>query len=134
MRWRSSSRSDSVTVTGAKDRLTVRRFVETFTAPTRITGKIARWEVGVCPITVGLKPDFASFVSQRVRDVAAQVGAPVNADAACKPNIEIVFTTAPQALADTIRKKHDAYLGYADNSRATRPVGEDHAGRSSPGI
>ncbi|HEX2759195.1 MAG TPA: hypothetical protein VHM27_01730, partial [Rhizomicrobium sp.] len=46
---------DSVTVTGAKDPLTVRRFVETFTAPTRITGKIARWEVGVCPITVGLK-------------------------------------------------------------------------------
>jgi hypothetical protein len=120
---------DSVTVTGAKDRLTVRRFVETFTAPTRITGKIARWEVGVCPITAGLKPGFARYISQRVRDVAAQVGAPVNADAACKPNIEIVFTTTPQALANTIRKKHDAYLGYADTSgqrdqlaTITRPI------------
>lgn len=120
---------DSVTVTGAKDRLTVRRFVETFTAPTRITGKIARWEVGVCPVTVGLKPDFAKHISQRVRDVAAQVGAPVNADAACRPNIEIVFTTTPQGLADTIRKKHEAYLGYADNARqrdelakVTRPI------------
>lgn len=120
---------DSVTVTGAKDPLTVRRFVETFTAPTRITGKIARWEVGVCPVTVGLKPAYAKYISQRVRDVAAQVGAPVNTDAACKPNIEIVFTTTPQGLADTIRKKHDAYLGYADNSRQrdqlakiTRPI------------
>lgn len=120
---------DSVTVTGAKDPLTVRRFVETFTAPTRITGKIARWEVGVCPVTVGLKPVYAKYVSQRVREVAARVGAPVNADAARKPNIEIVFTTAPQGLADTIRKKHDAYLGYADNAaqrdqlaKITRPI------------
>jgi hypothetical protein len=120
---------DSVTVTGAKDRLTVRRFVETFTAPTRITGKIARWEVGVCPITVGLKPGFAKYISQRVRDVGMQVGAPVDADAACKPNIEIVFTTTPQGLADTIRKKHDAYLGYTDTvaqrdrlATITRPI------------
>ena len=120
---------DSVTVTGAKDRLTVRRFVETFTAPTRITGKIARWEVGVCPVTVGLKPGFAKYVSQHVRDVAAQVGAPVDADTACKPNIEIVFTTKPQALADKVRKDHPGYLGYHDNAeqlaelaRITRPI------------
>lgn len=107
---------ESVTVTGVKDRLTLRHFVETFTAPTRITGKIARWEVGVCPVTVGLKPAYARYIDQRLRAVAAQVGAPVNEDAKCKPNIEIVFTTAPQGLADTIRKKHDAYLGYADNA------------------
>lgn len=120
---------DSVTVTGAKDPLSVRRFVETFTAPTRITGKIARWEVGICPITVGLKASYARYISQRLREVAAQVGAPVNDNAACKPNIEIVFTTAPQGLADTIRKRHDAYLGYADNSKQrdklatiTRPI------------
>lgn len=120
---------DSVTVTGARDPLTIRRFVETFAAPTRITGKIARWEVGVCPVTVGLKPAYAQYVSQRVREVAALVGAPANDDDACKPNIEIVFTTAPQGLADTIRKKHDAYLGYADNSKQrdrlatiTRPI------------
>ena len=114
---------------GREGPATVRRFVETFTAPTRITGKIARWEVGVCPVTVGLKPDFAKYISQRVRDVAAQVGAPVDADAACKPNIEIVFTTKPQALADKVRKDHPGYLGYHDNAEQlaelatiTRPI------------
>jgi hypothetical protein len=123
------SPSDSVTVTGAKDRLTVHRFVQTFTAPTRITGKIARWETPICPLTVGLRSTHARYISQRVREVAAKVGAPVNDKAGCKPNIEIVFTTAPQGLADTIRKKHDAYLGYTDTAaqrdalaKITRPI------------
>jgi hypothetical protein len=78
---------------------------------------------------VGLKPDFATFVSQRLRDVAAQVDAPVNKDADCKPNIEIVFTTAPQALADKMRKAHPGFLGYHDNEEqlaklatVTRPI------------
>lgn len=117
---------DSVTVTGARDPLTARRFVETFTAPTRITGKIARWEVGVCPITVGLKPVYAKYISQRVRDVAAEVGAPVNKDAACKPNIEIVFTTTPQALLDNIRKKQEAFLGYADTKAQRDKLAQFH--------
>lgn len=110
------SPGDSVTVTGAKDRLTVRRFVETFTAPTRITGKIARWETGICPMAVGLRTEAVRFVIQRVRDVAAQVDAPVNGSENCRPNIQIVFTTTPQGLLDNIRKKHDAFLGYADTS------------------
>jgi hypothetical protein len=81
-----------------------------------MTGKLARWEDGVCPVTVGLKPKFTDFISQRVRDVGTQVGAPVNARKTCTPNIEIVFTTAPQGLLDNVRKRHPEYLGYADSS------------------
>ena len=44
------------------------------------------------------------------------VGAPSNANSSCRPNIEIVFTTTPQALLDGIHKKHQVYLGYHDNS------------------
>lgn len=106
---------ESVTVTGTRDRQVLEKFVESFATPTRITGKMARWSDGVCPVTVGLGPRYAAFINQRVRDVARQAGAPVNPAAGCKANIEIVFSTAPQALLDNIRKNHRSYLGYYDN-------------------
>jgi hypothetical protein len=90
--------------------------LQSFAAPARMTGKIARWEDGICPTALSLKPAFLKFITQRVRAVAAQVGAPVNLDAACKPNLEIVFTTQPQALVDGLKKDHEIYLGYADNA------------------
>jgi hypothetical protein len=106
---------ESVTVTGTRSRQVLDKFVESFAAPNRLTGKIARWEDGVCPVAAGLKPDFLNFITQRLKDVAAKAGAPVNDRATCKPNIEIVFTTTPQALIDNVRKQNQAYLGYADN-------------------
>src|SRR3954470_3182513 len=80
----------------------VQTFVESFAAPTRVTGKIARWENGICPLTVGQQPAVTKFVTERVRQVAAIVGAPVNEAPSCTPNIEIVFTKIPQELLDDI--------------------------------
>jgi hypothetical protein len=105
---------ESVTVTGLKDapQAVVDHFVQTFSKPAYLTGKMGRWENGVCPITQGLAPKFTAFISQRVRDLAAQVNAPVEKDSRCRPNIEIAFTTKPQALLNVIRKDHKNYLGY----------------------
>jgi hypothetical protein len=108
--------TENVTVTGTKARQVLEKFVESFTAPTQLTGKIGRWEDGVCPLTVGLRPEFTNFVTKRVRDVAALAAAPVNGDASCRPNIEIIFTTTPQRLLDGILKDHPVYLGYHENS------------------
>jgi hypothetical protein len=108
---------ESVTVTAAKPtEAAIDNFIFSHATPTRIAGKLARWKKGICPQTMGLGPKFANAVTQRVRDVAASVGAPVDKDTSCRPNIEITFTTSPQALLDTIRKDHPAYLGYFDNS------------------
>lgn len=103
-------------------------FVGAITAPAR-AGKIARWQTGVCPRTTGLSPKFADYVTWRVRDVARQIGAPVAEDAACKPNIHIIFIDQPQALLDGVRQKSPAYLGYYDNesqadalAKVTRPI------------
>jgi len=121
--------TEHVTVTGTKSREVTDAFVQAFAAPSRMTGKLARWDDGVCPITVGLKPKFTEFISQRIRDVGAQVGAPVNTRKSCPPNIEVVFTTVPQAFLDNLRKEHPEYLGYADNgaqkaalATVTRPI------------
>lgn len=107
---------ENVTVTGTRSREVLDKFVASFAAPTRMTGKLARWEDGICPITVGLRPAATRFVTQRVREIATKAGAPVSDKGSCMPNIAIVFTTTPQALLDTARKKHASFLGYYDNS------------------
>jgi hypothetical protein len=107
---------ESITVTASKPtEAAINGFVTAHATPTRVAGKLARWKTGICPLTVGLAPLFAKYVTQRVRDVAASVGAPVDKDASCKANIQIVFTTTPQALLDNVRKDHPIYLGYFDN-------------------
>lgn len=90
-------------------------FVDSHSAITRL-GKVARWEDGVCPNVTGLPPNFAKFIAKRVRDVATAAGAPVDAGETCKANVEIVFTTKPQALLDTIRAKDPVMLGYYDST------------------
>jgi hypothetical protein len=120
---------ESVTVTGTKSREVLRGFVQSFAAPTRMTGKMARWETGICPIVAGVKPQFATFIARRLKEVAAKAGAPVNGRASCSPNIQIVFTTTPQALLDRVRDKQPYLLGYYDNTpqrdrlaTVTRPI------------
>jgi hypothetical protein len=107
---------ESVTVTAAKpSEATIKSFVETRAAPTYVLGRMARWMTKVCPLTVGLGDKYAKFVSQRIRDIASTVGVPVNSDPACRPNIEIVFTTTPQGLMDQVRHKQPLLLGYYSN-------------------
>jgi hypothetical protein len=108
--------TEAVTVTGTRSREVIQGFVQSFAAPVRLTGKIARWEDGICPSVRGLPAAYTKFLLQHVRDVAAAAGAPVNRDPSCKPNIQIVFTAKPQALLDDIRKKAPDFLGYLDNS------------------
>ena len=107
--------TENVTVTGTKSREVLQGFVRSLTKPTRMSGKIARWEDGICPVTVGLKPEFIQFIDRRLKDVAAQVGAPVGKQG-CGANIAIVFTTTPQDLIDNVRKKRPVMLGYYDNT------------------
>jgi hypothetical protein len=121
--------TENVTVTGTKSRAVIEGFVTSFAAPTHMTGKIARWESGICPVTVGQRPAIAAYVTQRMKEIATAVGAPVNGWGTCTPNIEIVFTNTPQELLDNVRQ-HDAdYLGYAQSSAEreklatiTRPI------------
>ncbi|HET7084798.1 MAG TPA: hypothetical protein VFI23_08515 [Rhizomicrobium sp.] len=94
---------------------TIGAFVDNHSAVSRLN-KIARWEDPVCPVVTGLPPNFIKFIAKRVRDVAAQAGAPVNADENCKANIDIVFTSKPQAFLDVVRVKQPVLLGYYDNT------------------
>jgi hypothetical protein len=121
--------SEDVTVSATKSREVLGKFTKAFATPTKVTGKIARWERRICPVVVGQNPHFTTFITQRVKYVALAVGARINTEASCTPNIEIVFTTTPQALLDNVRKNNSDYLGYATSSAqrdalatVTRPV------------
>jgi len=109
--------TESVTITTAKpSEETISSFVETRAAPTRFLGKMARWRRQICPFTVGLGDKYAKYVTQRIRDIATAVGAPVNADPNCHPNIEVVFTTTPQGFLDDVRQKGPGFLGYYESN------------------
>ncbi len=74
-------------------------------------GQIARWREPVCPKVMGLTQSFDDFVSQRIKDVAARVGAP--SALACREfNVLVMFTTEPQKLMNDVRDRHPALLGY----------------------
>ncbi len=121
---------ESVTVTVVKpsDEV-IRDFIEKRATRARVVDRMGRWTSPVCPQTFGLNDTYARYVSQRIRDVAKAVGAPVNSDLTCRPKIEVVFTTTPQALLDNLRKADPLYLGYYTNAaqadrlaRVTHPI------------
>ena len=96
-------------------------FVGYFATPTVLLGTIPRWHAGICPETRGLPPQIAEAVNQRLRKIAAQVGAPMK-EAGCKPNLSITFTPEPQTLLDNIRKENSLALGYHGATTVSHPV------------
>jgi len=121
--------TETVTVTATRMREIFQKFLKDFVAPTPISGKLARWERRICPLVVGQDSHFNAFIAQRIKYVALAVNAPVNTEADCKPNIEVVFTSTPQALLDNVRRHDVFWLGYAQSNAqldglatVTRPV------------
>jgi hypothetical protein len=115
-----SQESVTVTATGPLSDKAIAAFVQSHVTPSQRLGKIARWRNGVCPFTAGLPPEGNLYVSRRIKAIATMVGAPVEAEDACKSNIGIVFTTKPQALLDDIRTRHPFLLGEHDPSQTAR--------------
>ena len=66
----------SVRMTEAQLRETLTGFVKSLAAPTPLTRKLARWESGICPLTVGQPPAAASFINGQLHAIAAAAGAP----------------------------------------------------------
>src|SRR4029079_3563679 len=99
-----SAESITVTATPLPHRSAVDEFIYSYPTAVRTTEKIARWRRGICPKVFGLPPRFAAFVTTRLTAIARNVGAPVDSDPKCRQNIEIVFTSMPQTLADDLRK------------------------------
>jgi hypothetical protein len=98
-----------------------RGFVESHAAPTVKLSQFARWYDPACVLVTGLVAEQAAQFRTRVEDVAKAVGERV-APSGCRPNIEIVFTTAPQPYIDAVAARSAEILGYGGVKTVTRPI------------
>jgi hypothetical protein len=80
----------------------------------------ARFRDPVCVKVLGLPPEFDAFVAKRIVEIAHQVGAPVDASARCKPNVDVIFSTQPQAQLTDIAKHRDVLFGFYFQASAKR--------------
>ena len=124
------AQNETVTVTGAKPKedTVIRDFVRSFAPPSRALKKITRWADPVCPYTAGLQPDVNTKVTARVKQVAAQIGAPTK-EGACNINIQIIFALDPQAVLDEARHHFKQLIGDVygpsdaeEKTRVTHPI------------
>jgi len=108
---------ETVIVTGHRSQqdidTIVSQFVDLHAATNRKTGQYMRDDIGpVCPVTLGLPQSFDDFVSARVVQVAASVGAKTDTTGKCKPNIEILFTDEPEVVVKSLAERtRGAILG-----------------------
>jgi hypothetical protein len=99
---------------------------------TGTTGNLARWRGGkqsICPLTEGLTPAYNAFVTERLRALAAYVGAPVDSDPQCKINVQLLFTNNPQEKMDAVIKWATVYFRnrYTGGTRNLIAFKSDHA-------
>jgi hypothetical protein len=104
------NKTESVTVTGqaapqTRDE-TLGGFARSYVAPSRLTGKLARWVDPICPLIIGLQPDEKLAVRERLKTDARSVEAPVQPGQACRPNIIVAFATDPQELMTKVIEEH----------------------------
>jgi len=104
-----------VTATPLPGRSAVDEFIYSYPKVTRLSEKIPRWKSGICPVVEGLPPAYAAFITARLKAIAQQVEAPVDADPKCRRNIQILFTARPQDVGDALRQGKAYYLGWFDN-------------------
>jgi hypothetical protein len=86
-----------------KDELLSRKFVQSLLKPsTSLEGQFAKWKTPICPHVVGLDASAAYVLEKRIRDIAKQIGAPVDRRDPCKPNIVIYVTQQPKELLNVL--------------------------------
>jgi hypothetical protein len=103
---------ETVTVTGVRiPAEIIHAFVQSYAQTVSSSlDKITRWKKPICVGTEGLSSeDLDQFVTQRVEQIAAQSGVPVGSHP-CKLNVEIRFTSEPQAFLDQVRVEGPALL------------------------
>jgi len=89
----------------AADQDLSRRFVQSLLQPpTSFDGQYAKWTRPVCVNVYGLSALSKYMVERRIREVASQVGAPVDRADPCTPNVTIAFSEDPQGTLDSVAK------------------------------
>jgi hypothetical protein len=93
------------------DHVVIPQFVKSHAAAGARLNQIARWQDPLCVRTAGLDAEYNAMVSQRVAEIATDIGARATVDGTCRPNVDILFESSPQLALDRIVRTNDALLG-----------------------
>lgn len=89
-----------------QDRLLSLKFVQSLLLESNgLQGQFSRWKTPTCAHVTGMTPAANLFVERRIRDIARQVGAPVDVHDTCRPNIAVFVTAEPQVTLDALAAK-----------------------------
>ena len=95
---------------GDSPQTVIHGFVNSYVLAAPVSDEITRWKNGICPKTEGLsQEEYSQFVTARIKEVAQEVGAPVEVSP-CRTNIDVIFTDKPQDFLDRVRKEGGASL------------------------
>jgi hypothetical protein len=86
-------------------------------------GQLARFELEVCPVTVGLSPAHDAAVSERMKRVANEVGMAVGRSG-CKPNVLVAVVPDKRAFISALRRKQPSLfdgLSAGQTRQLSRP-------------
>lgn len=81
-----------MTAKATREFVRTRNFVRLSTAPSDFLDQIARWHAPLCVHTEGLAPGYNAFVTTRVKEIAAEIGAPAAKDEPCETNLDVIFS------------------------------------------
>ena len=105
--------SDTITVTG-RPAEEVRREAQEFVRAVGVTDEpVARWVDPVCPDVIGVAPEIAARVQNRIRRIAAEAGIPV-AKAKCQSNLLIAFVQGGDEVVKRLAARSPAQFKDVD--------------------
>ncbi len=104
-----SSADEPIVVQGTADtRKQINHYVDQLTAA-QSDDQLGRFLAPICPKVLGLLPGEGDLVEQRMRKVAAAVGAPL-APEKCHPNIFVLIGSDKRASIEGMRKQYPALV------------------------
>ena len=101
--------NSQIIVQGQNERAEIAKFVDQL-APTAADTQLAKFLAPICPGVIGLPDGQGKMVEDRIRKVAATVGAPV-APASCEPNVVVMVVRDKRVAIEDFEKKQPDMLG-----------------------
>jgi hypothetical protein len=99
-------------------------------APSRMGRQLARWDDRVCTRIFGLKDPYATFVKQRIDDLARALTISVAQSNKCQANVIVTFTLDADALTGALIRNYPELAGEvgrgAVNKRSVGPFLAPH--------
>lgn len=112
-----------VVVTGRREmpREAARRFASGITRA--VDGQVARRRWPICPAVIGLAPEDATVVADRIREVARAAGAPVGKEACRAADSTVIVSAEPATLLADIRRARPGWFTGLESRQLDRLVG-----------